>query len=303
MTSNFERMVAQGIGWVMKRISDIGYSDAHELSLDIYLPDHLRAKACVLYAHGAADDAQGHKRPEVAYLANLITQANMAFVAVQYRLGVTLETFSSIDMQYIESFVSRGHRIGLTLTPDLMGPQFISTAQDLSDVVQFLRNQGKTLRVPCETFGVLGASAGGVAALGMAYPPQQWEARFARPRAVATIASAMAQPWRLSMEGPSCLMFGSSCDVETNFLDLKMAAFRGRQVGADIAVVDTRRPGHLRQIDVVLDQVGDDGRPYRDQLRDHFTDWLIPQSRDTLYVAFDRDLSVRYPRPFSVAGR
>jgi len=116
----------------MKCLPDIVYDADNHLALDLYLPDTLRAEACVIYAHGGGFLTGGRDHVEAAHC---------------YRLGTPAAAFNARDQGYIEDDMARSARIGLTLSPKLYGPAFFAAMEDLSKAVSFLWMEGPSIGV------------------------------------------------------------------------------------------------------------------------------------------------------------
>jgi len=197
----------QGISSVGR--APVSKTDAdNHLALDLYLPDSLRAEACVIYAHGGGFLSGGRGHVEAVHFAKHFTDAGFALASVSYRLGTPAATFNARDQGYIEDDAARSARIGLTLSPKLYGPAFFAAMEDLSKAVSFLWMEGPSIGVATPKVGILGVSAGGIAALALAYPPALWRHRVSRPDAVVAISAAFVQPWRLEEDGPCPARFG-----------------------------------------------------------------------------------------------
>ncbi len=254
----------------MKSLPDIVYDGDAHLSLDLYLPDSLQAEACVIYAHGGGFRKGGRDHVEALHFARHFTQAGFALASVSYRLDTPARAFSASDQASIERCMARSRKVGLTLSPRLYGPAFMAAVEDLSKAVSFLWREGHSLGIKAPKVGILGVSSGGVAALALAYPPVQWHHRVSRPGAVVAISSAFVQPWRLNEEGPPCLMINGVRDRIIHLQNARIGALRADQVGAPVTLHNTRVPGHLAQVDLVLDGMTRHGERYMQLMLDEF---------------------------------
>ena len=94
--------------------------------------------------------------------------------------------------------------------------------------------------------------------------------------AVVAISAAIVQPWRLSIEGPECLMLHGPNDRIIDIRDAEFGAMRAEQVGAPVKLINTGIRGHASQVDAVLDGAGSqqDGA-FMDIIVDHFAKTLL----------------------------
>ncbi len=258
----------------MKLVPDITYDHTIGLSFDLYLPQDLRAKASIVYAHGGG--AEGRRGVEVGHFAQRLTDAGFALIAPSYRLNVDLEEFPESEAEIIETFQQRSRKVGLKLPGSMIGAQFVATMEDLSRLIEHLWVEGGALGLTSRKVGVLGVSGGGVAALGLAYPPLQWANRLSRPDAVVALSSAVAQPWRLEETGPPCLLLNGENDPVIDLRNVELAAARAEQVGAPLYLVKTGTSGNTSQVDAALDGSDSKGRSYMDMLIGQF-EILLPE--------------------------
>ena len=254
----------------MKCLPDIVYDADNHLLLDLFLPDSLEADACVIYAHGGGFRKGGRGHVEALHFAKHFTDAGFALASVSYRLDTPAVAFNARDRAHIEGYMARSRKVGLTLSPKLYGPAFMAAMEDLSKAVSFLWMEGQSIGVKAPKVGVLGVSAGGIAALALAYPPAHWRHRVSRPDAVVAISSAIVQPWRLDEDGPPCLMIHGLRDRVIHLQNARIGAMRAEQVGAPVTLHNTRVSGHLAQVDLVLDGMTRHGERYMQLVLDEF---------------------------------
>lgn len=254
----------------MKCLPDIVYDADTHLALDLYLPDSLRAEACVIYAHGGGFQTGGRDHVEALHFAKHFTDAGFALASVSYRLSTPAEAFGARDQGYIEDYAARSAKIGLTLSSKLYGPAFIAAMEDLSKAVSFFWMEGQSIGVVTPKVGILGVSAGGIAALALAYPPAHWRHRVSRPDAVVAISAAFVQPWRLEEGGPPCLLINGVRDRIIHLQNARIGAMQAQQVGAPVTLHNTRVAGHLAQVDLVLDGQTRHGERYIQLVLDEF---------------------------------
>lgn len=256
----------------MKCVPDIVYDETHNLALDLYLPENLKAEACVIYAHGGGFRKGARDEVEAGYFAERLTAEGFAMASISYRLRVGIESYTAEDQEAIEAYLVRSKKVGLTLSPTLYGAAFIAAMEDMSRAIEFLWVEGAGLGIATRKIGVIGISAGGIAGLALAYPPMQWTRRVSRPDAVVSICGALVQPWRLEADGPPCMMIHGPKDRVIGYENVKIAAARAEQVGAPVALINTGVRGHNTQVDAALDGKDRSGRTYMDMILYHFAE-------------------------------
>jgi len=254
----------------MKCLPDLVYDADNHLALDLYLPDGLQASACVIYAHGGGFKSGGRHHVEAVRFAKHFTDAGFALASVSYRLGTGPEAFSAQDRDQMERDGLRAQQIGLTLSPTFYSPAAMAAMEDLSKAVSFMWMEGQSIGIETPKVGILGVSAGGVAALMLAYPPAHWRDRVSRPDAVVALSSAFVQPWELDAEGPSCLLINGEYDRVIHLRNAQIGVMRAKHVGAPVALHITERPGHLSQIEEVLEGRTEQEEPYMQLVLDEF---------------------------------
>ena len=137
----------------------------------------------------------------------------------------------------------------------------------MSDAIFFLRDEDGPLASKTGPLLALGVSAGGIAALSLAFPPRGvWE-ELNRPDAVIGLCAAMVQPWRLAADGIPSLLFHGYAD---RIISPKNTEFTARRVATssaplEVIVTDTR--GHNTQIDLFIDGNDPDGKPWLERAR------------------------------------
>jgi acetyl esterase/lipase len=254
----------------MKCVSDIVYDPDNGLAFDLFLPDNLKADACILFAHGGGFRRGSRETPEAGHFADRLTREGFAVASVSYRLRTGLDAFDDEDRPNIEAYMARSKKVGLSLSPNLYGPEFIAAMEDLSKAIEYLWVEGMGLGIASRKVGVLGVSAGGIAGLALAYPPMQWTRRVSKPDAVVAISSAIVQPWRLEEDGPTCLMLHGPQDRIIDLGNAQLGAARAEQVKAPVKLINTGVKGHMTQVDAALDGSYEDGTPYMQMIIDQF---------------------------------
>ena len=214
---------------------------------------------------------RGHRgRVEVGHFAQHLTDAGFAMASISYRLRTAMDAFSDEDQAHIQAQMQRTEKVGLNLTENLYGPEFVAAMEDVSNAIEFMWVEGERLGIASRKLGVLGVSAGGIAGLALAYPPMPWVRRVSRPDAVVAISAALVHPWRLEADGPPCLMFHGPNDEAVDIGNAQLGAARAQSIGAPVTLIDTKVDGHVTQIDEVLDNAHPDGTPYMQMVIDQF---------------------------------
>lgn len=254
----------------MKCVPDIVYEPEQKLALDLYLPDNLTARACVIYAHGGDFTFGARDAQEVPYFAAALVDAGFAMASVTYRLKPKAELFDEIDRDRIEAYKARSAKIGLSLSSKLYGHRFIAAMEDISRAIEFLWVEGGRLGIQHRKTGLLGTSAGGIASLGLAYPPTHWSHKTSKPDAVVAIGSAIVQPWRLTDEGPPCLLIHDTADDVIAVSNPQLGVSRAEVASAPIALMEVSLGAHKTLADLVLDGADENGVPYMQSVIDQF---------------------------------
>lgn len=230
----------------------------HGLLMDAYLPPGL-VRAVVLYLHGGGFLKGSREEPLAPALFARLAPFDVALVSADYRLRVGLSAFPPDQAVEVAAMQARSVALGLTLAPRLCGPAMIAAVQDASAALAAIRNglvaglQG----VPVVVFGV---SAGGIAGLSLAHPPNGVE--VSRPDGVVSVAGAMVQPWRLRRAGPPCVMLHGLRDRVIGLENPALAARRAARQGIDLRLVETGVAGHNTQITAFLEGRDPRGTPY-----------------------------------------
>ncbi|WP_159809456.1 hypothetical protein [Litoreibacter roseus] len=168
------------------------------------------------------------------YLADAFTSRGFAFADVKCRRRITANDLSSADGRRVAEYISRSLEAGMQMDERLFGPGYIAAMRDISGAIDFLVEHGPSLRLTCSGFGLLGVGAGGVAGLGLAFPPQDLEDRFRAPDVIATFGAALAQPWRISDAAPPCLVFHATNDDLMPMRDVEFMKKRAKRKNAPV---------------------------------------------------------------------
>ena len=250
----------------MRVLENITYVErqGQTLALDLYLPQGV-PKAIVLYAHGGGF-IKGHRNgPEVAPIAGRLTGNGYAVASLSYRFKTSLEAFEKPERKAIKENRSASRDAGLALNNRLIGPAFEAARRDLESAIGFLKTAEDLHGMARPLIVALGTSAGGIAALALAYPSAHSPAKH-RPCAVVTLGAGLIHPWALSAKGPPCLMIHSHFDKIIPPSDAEIAAQAARQAGAPVALMTCARPGHNAPVAALLSDSDADGTPYWDHM-------------------------------------
>ena len=155
----------------------------------------------------------------------------------------------------------------MPVNPHFCGPRFYAALEDMSDAITYLRQKNGPLAGKTGPLLALGVSAGGIAALSLAFPPRgSWEG-LAQPDAAIGLCAAMVQPWRLSKDGLPSLLFNGYRDRIISPLNTKFIARRAVGTSAPLEVITTDTDGHNPQIDLFINGHDPAGKPWLDRAR------------------------------------
>ncbi|HSF64775.1 MAG TPA: hypothetical protein VLA78_10325 [Paracoccaceae bacterium] len=237
------------------------------LSLDLHLPDG-PPRGVILALHGGGFLRGARAEPWAQRLATLATARGHALADADYRLRATAADFPPAEAQAIAAAVARGRAVGLRLNPRLCGPALFAAMEDAGAALAALRSGALHPATAGLPVTICGISAGGIAALALAFPPAPWAARLPRPDAVLAVTAAVAMPWRLGAGGPPSTLLHGSVDRIVPLADARLAARRARAAGANLQLIETGIPGHVPQVEALLTGRDPAGRPYLDRLFD-----------------------------------
>ncbi|MDR7124127.1 hypothetical protein [Pseudotabrizicola sp. 4114] len=243
----------------MRVLPDLSYGPLPHQALDLALPDLPRA--VLAYAHGGGFTKGSRKEATFAELAAQLCPWGIAVASVSYRLAGGLLDLDPPDRPAMRRMAAASAAAGLRLNPRLYGPAFAMALFDLGRAVLALKNGALAPALTGLPVTLLGMSAGGIAALSLAHPPQVWAGRLTRPDAVLAVSAAMVQPWRLRPGEPPCVMLHGAVDRIIPPADARLAACVAQEKGADLQVIITDTPGHVPQLTRLLHGTAPDGRP------------------------------------------
>ena len=243
----------------MRILSDLAYGAHPEQALDLALPGAPRAVVC--YAHGGGFVRGSRKEATFAVLTQALWPLGIATASVGYRLRGTVGDLAPDDQIALRRMVAASLASGLRLQPALYGAAFALALFDLSSAVAALRSGQVAPQTRGLPIVVLGMSAGGIAALSLAYPPRVWARRLERPAGVVAVSAAMVQPWRLCAGGPPCVMLHSKSDRIIPPSDARLAQAVAQGAGADLRLIESDVRGHVPQLDLLLKGTLPGGRP------------------------------------------
>lgn len=236
------------------------------LKIDFFRPK-TPIKATLLYAHGGGFIKGSRKDATARKLAKKLAPDGVAVASIDYRLKTGIDAFSPEDQQVINATQVRTARAGMPINPDFCGPRLYAALEDMSDAIAFLRAKDGLLSGKSGPLLALGASAGGITALSLAFPPRGvWE-KLNRPDAAIGLSAAMVQPWRLSKDGLPSLLFNGCTDKIIAPENTQFTVHRVATSSAPLEVIITDVRGHNPQIDLFIDGNDPDGHPWLDRAK------------------------------------
>ncbi len=241
-------------------------ADGTGLKMDIFRPKK-KIRATLLYAHGGGFKKGNRKDIVARHLAEKLCAEGVLVASVDYRLKTDITAFPQDNRPAIEAAQARTARVGMPINPQFCGPRLYAALEDLSDAVFFLRDKDGPLAGKTGPLLVLGVSAGGIAALSLAFPPRGVWQGLSRPDAVIGLCAAMVQPWRLAANGVPSLLFHGCTDRVISPKNTTFTAHRVATTSAPLKVIVTDTRGHNPQIDLFINGNDPDGKPWLDQAR------------------------------------
>lgn len=242
------------------------------LCLDIYLPKALTRRTVIVYAHGGGFRIGGRDGEDVHQLADRFTAYGFGFVAIDYRLSSGPDSFPIEKRQLIAQRMKRSAKRGVLVSPKLYGYAFSAAVEDGSDAIGFLRRNGPRLGLPQGPIGFVGASAGAIMGLSLAYPNSVDAEQTCVPDRVLSIAGTMVQPWCLRADGPPVLMFHGQRDRIINIQNARNTLRRAKNIGAAFEAELSPQTHHQNQLNHVLNGTSLDGRNNFDRVLEFFAD-------------------------------
>jgi len=236
------------------------------LKIDLFHPKG-KLKATLLYAHGGGFTKGSRKDKTAQQLAQKLCGEGVAIASVDYRLKTDISAFSPENQKAISTAQARTVRVGMPINPHFCGPRLYAALEDMSDAITYLRQKDGPLAGKTGPLLAFGVSAGGIAALSLAFLPRgSWEG-LAQPDAAIGLCAAMVQPWRLSKDGLPSLLFNGYRDRVISPLNTKFIARRAVGTSAPLEVITTDTNGHNPQIDLFINGHDLAGKPWLDRAR------------------------------------
>ena len=248
---------------------DITYKttdDGEDLKINLFRPKK-PLKAILLYAHGGGFIKGNRKDKYARQLANKLAPEGVAVASIDYRLKTGITEFSEEKQVFIRAAQARTARVGMPINPNLCGPRFYAALEDMSDAIAYLRKASGPFGKAKKPLLALGVSAGGIAALSLAFTPRGGWENLNRPDAAIGLCAAMVQPWRLSKDGITSLLF---CGLKDKIIAEKNARFiarRAKGTSAPLEVIITDTPGHNPQVDLFINGSDPDGNLWLNRAR------------------------------------
>lgn len=255
----------------MRQTRNIIYAErpGQPLALDLYQPDG-PASGMVIQAHGGGFFKGDRHGPRVKTLAERLCDMGVALASIDYRLGTSLDAFSAPDRRAIQHNRRRALKGGVKIAKRMLGPALEAARQDLGAAIDFLRANRNPFDIDSDKIAVLGVSAGGIAGLALAYPPDNLPAA-AKPDAVIALGAALAHPWALTLNGPPVLMLHSQQDRIMPPENAILAHSAAEQSGAPLTLLTCPRRGHNAPVQALLQDDAPDGTPYWDHMMSLFS--------------------------------
>ena len=235
------------------------------LGITLYRPPG-GAKATIVYAHGGGFSHGSRRDGTARELALRLGRDGVAVASIDYRKGTPIDAFPRESRRLILDAQARTGRVGLRINPAYCGAAFYAALEDFGAALAHLRGQAEELGLGT-WFLAFGASAGGIAAASLAYPPRgPWES-LPRPDAALGISAAMVQPWRLTADGPPLVLMHGFHDGVISPDNIKTLALKARAKSAPVFTHITPVRGHRAQVAAFLDGTDPEGHPYLDLVR------------------------------------
>ena len=280
----------------MRIIENITYVErpSENLALDLYLP-YRTPQATVVFAHGGGFQKGTRSSAEVLPLARRFTRDGYAFASISYRLNTPLDAFDIAHRKAIRANRKISVQSGLTTSKRLMGPAFEAARLDLGAAVAFMKSRSSDWDIATSSVFAVGISAGGIAALSLAYPPENLPTTC-RPDAVLGLGAAMVQPWCLSPNGVPSLMLHSTMDRIIRPQNTSLIENAARQAEAPLRTIICARRGHGAPVEALLNDKDKTGSPYWTHMRMLFDACSDQSSARKRFIRLD--VSQRPPPSF-----
>lgn len=230
-------------------------------TLDLWLPE-AAPRATLLWLHGGGFLKGSRKEPVAAALAERLLPQGVAVASGDYVLSGSAASLPAGMRAEQREFSRQAQQAGLRMARRLHGPAFAAALLDASALVAALAGGAAHAATAGRPVIVAGHSAGGILALSLAYPPQQWATRIAPPQAVLALAAALVHPWALRAGGPPARLLVASRDRIVPPADAAIGAQMAAERRADLVLVETGIAGHNQQIAALFDGLDQHGHPW-----------------------------------------
>jgi len=234
---------------------------------DLYLPKE-PPRALVVYAHGGGFSHGKHTGPFPQACAERLIAENVGFASIAYaKGGKPMDRFTATEQTAITHAQLRTLRVGMRINPAYCGPLFYAALEDFSRALEAFREMRSPHDLSAVPLVSFGASAGGIIAASLAYPPGGWE-WITQPDAAFCLCGAMVQPWRMTKDGPPLTIMHSFHDGVISPRNTETIKNKAQAKQAPVTSIVTNVKGHKQQLDALLEASDDEGRPYWNALMD-----------------------------------
>lgn len=167
------------------------------LGLDLSLPDG-SVRGLVAYAHGGSFEGGSRRDRLAAHLPDLFLPRGIAFASISYRLRGRPEFADTNQPDVAATAMARSAEFYREIRPGLFGPYLYSAVQDIQRALDCLRQSGAADSLDVAPVVTMGFSAGGLAAMGVAYGLDGLPTAPHSPAGAVAISALPPQPWRIS---------------------------------------------------------------------------------------------------------
>ncbi|MFC0811283.1 hypothetical protein ACFHYO_04025 [Paracoccus panacisoli] len=167
------------------------------LGLDLSLPAG-PVRGLVAYAHGGSFEGGSRRDRLAAHLPDLFLPRGIAFASISYRLRGQ-PAFSDLDQADVAAnAMHRAAEFYPELRSGLLGPYLYRAVQDFQRALDGLRQCSAADALELAPVVTMGFSAGGLAAMGVAYGLDGLPTAPHPPAGAVAISALPPQPWRIS---------------------------------------------------------------------------------------------------------